>query len=308
MNHFKLKFFCCLMTIGCLLLFASAALAQSDTICGIEITTGFDAAVLKSNKDAKKILNEVVKAAGVNRNAIEIRAANVDNARACENKDDDGNFKRYILYNPKWLNDLITEVGTEWTARAILAHEVGHHKKAHNLYQLDGESCSAKFELEADEVAGEALAKLKATLEEAQAAFEKISDDESDECYPSRSERLAAVKKGWEKINPPKKPPTKPKKKTEIIEQLPPPAYAIRCAFPLEPNIAYFINSNDDIIGIPQNGLPAVQVGKKISPTVQGFAWMYSTQVITYGVDGMGRVWSRDPYGNPVQVGSCYKL
>lgn len=307
MKNFKSIHFSYFLAISCILFLATTAIAQTDTVCGFKLVDGFGVKRIKSNEQAKEILKEIISAAGVRPQTIEIRAAEVDNAWACENEEANGNFKRYILYNPTWLNNLISEVGTEWTARAILAHEVGHHKKAHMLFLRGEASCAAEFELEADEVAGEALAKLKATLEEAQAAFEKISDDESDECYPSRSERLAAVKKGWEKINPPKKPPIKPTKKTPIIEQLP-PAYAMRCAFPLEPGIAYFVNSNDDIIGIPQNGLPAVQVGKKISPTVQGFAWMYSTQVITYGVDGMGRVWSRDPYGNPVQVGSCYKL
>jgi hypothetical protein len=174
---------------------------SADRVCGYKLILGFGAMPITNNEQAKKTLNDVIKAAGVRPQTIEIRAAEVDNAYACENEEENGSFKRYILYNPEWLNQLISEVGTDWTARAILAHEVGHHKKGHNL--RDQQSCAAALEAEADEVAGEALAKLGATLEEAQAPFRKIAEDRGDECYPSRDERVAAVKRGWESVKGP---------------------------------------------------------------------------------------------------------
>ena len=83
-----------------------------------------------------------------------------------------------------------------------------------------------------------------------------------------------------------------------------PPPFAFRCAFQSEPGISYFVTGDNNIVGVLPNGAQRV-VGSRISPTVPGFAWMYSTPVITYGVDPAGRVWSRTPQGQPFQVGMC---
>lgn len=78
----------------------------------------------------------------------------------------------------------------------------------------------------------------------------------------------------------------------------------LRCVFPQEPHINYFVRSDNQIIGVFASGEQRV-VGQRIPPTVPGFAWMYATPVITYGVDGQGVIWSRAPNGQPFQIGSC---
>jgi len=83
------------------------------------------------------------------------------------------------------------------------------------------------------------------------------------------------------------------------------PEYVARCVFYQDP-VSYFITSGDDIIGVAPTG-QTIQVGKKIPPTVPGFIWMYSTPVITYGVDSEGKIWNRDAYGRPFQVGYVTK-
>lgn len=77
-----------------------------------------------------------------------------------------------------------------------------------------------------------------------------------------------------------------------------------RCVFQQEPGLNYFVRSDNQIIVALPNGGQRV-VGRRIPPTVPGFAWMYSTPVITYGVDAQGAVWNRLPNGAPVQIGFC---
>jgi tetratricopeptide (TPR) repeat protein len=172
------------------------AFAQ-DSICNIELIGGFGFNPIDSNEQARTILNEVMVAAGVDPKTIGIRAAKVKNATACEDRE---SKKRYILFNPEWLNDLGKSTKTDLVARAILAHEVGHHKKAHWIQLQAPDFCAPELEAQADEVAGEALAKLKATLEEVQSAYRAIVRETNDGCYPSKARRLDAVKTGWEKI------------------------------------------------------------------------------------------------------------
>ena len=167
--------FCCLLIVAA---FSQSSYAQGvarnistgNRICGYRLLTGSGVAPVNTENQAKKILNEVMDAAEMLSGTIEIRAADVGNAFACENDEGNGAIKRYILYTPSWLNDLIREIGTDWTARAILAHEVGHHKKAHSMNK---ETCNSKFEAEADEVAGAILKKMGATLREAKLLLPK---------------------------------------------------------------------------------------------------------------------------------------
>ena len=84
----------------------------------------------------------------------------------------------------------------------------------------------------------------------------------------------------------------------------PQPASRLRCYFPQEPNLSYFVRDDNQIVVVLPNGMERV-VGQRIAPTVPGFAWMYATPVVTYGVDAQGTIWSRAPNGAPFQVGYC---
>ncbi|HEX8457061.1 MAG TPA: caspase family protein [Pyrinomonadaceae bacterium] len=98
------------------------------------------------------------------------------------------------------------------------------------------------------------------------------------------------------------RPPTPSNRESDTPKQ---PNYVARCVFFQDP-VSYFITANDEIIGVAPNG-QALQVGRKIPPTVPGFIWMYSTPMITYGVDSEGKIWNRDPYGRPFQIGYVTK-
>jgi Zn-dependent protease with chaperone function len=79
---------------------------------------------------------------------------------------------------------------------ALLAHEVGHHLNGHTLRR--GGSKPA-LELEADEFAGYILGQLGATLQQSQNVMNYIAKDEASSTHPSRSSRMLAIEKGWDK-------------------------------------------------------------------------------------------------------------
>lgn len=104
----------------------------------------------------------------------------------------------YIAYNADWLKSLYYETNSKWALYAIIAHEIGHYVLAHDRTAVGSDP---KIELEADEYAGEILAKMGACLSDAQAAFNsRIMQNQKGESHPSIDKRLAAVKRGWEKV------------------------------------------------------------------------------------------------------------
>ena len=79
------------------------------------------------------------------------------------------------------------------------------------------------------------------------------------------------------------------------------PTYISKCVFYGDPN-SYYVTSNNEIVGV-NIYRQTVLVGRKIPPTVEGFAWMYSTPAVTYGVDANGVIWNRYTNGVPFMVG-----
>ena len=105
----------------------------------------------------------------------------------------------YIAYNANWLLAVYKDTNSKWTLYAIIAHELGHYARAHDRISIGS---NPKIELAADEYAGEVLAKMRASLQDALAAFhsDKIGDHRGDDSHPSLRKRLEAVEKGWRKV------------------------------------------------------------------------------------------------------------
>lgn len=257
-----------------------------------------------SDKEAEAAIDRILKQTGLARNFV-IKAADVPNAAAITQGP-----ARYILYNQGFMRRVKDTTRTDWAAISIMAHELGHHLQGHTL-QPGGSR--PPIELEADEFSGFVLYKMKATLQQAQAAMIALASEQASATHPAKKSRLAAIESGWIKArdletpDPGTTPTNEPSASPSNPMPVPPerPTYTARCVFYQDP-VSYFITSNDDIIGVVATG-QTMQVGKKTPPTVVGFAWMYSTPVITYGVDSQGRIWSRDPYGRPFQVGYVTK-
>ena len=139
------------------------------------------------------VIREITDAVGL-KARFELRATrDVDNAAAVLY---DG--KRFLLYNPDFLNAVNRTGHTDWAGISILAHEMGHHLNGHTL--RSGGSQPAD-ELEADEFSGFVLRKLGASLAQAQAAMASVADDQGSATHPGRTPRLASISEGWQRAN-----------------------------------------------------------------------------------------------------------
>jgi hypothetical protein len=141
-----------------------------------------------SETEARAVMNEIVQVMGLHPNFI-IQAANVPNAAAWINES-----RRYILYNPSFIQSVRASARTDWAAISILAHEIGHHLNGHTLSM---EGSRPKTELEADEFSGYALRKMGATLEESQIAMRMLASPNGTSTHPARDQRLKAIERGW---------------------------------------------------------------------------------------------------------------
>ena len=155
--------------------------------------------------EAENALDKILNAIGASKRFVLQPCSNINNAVATSYKG-----IRYILYDRDFMNSVNN--GNNWGNLFVLAHEVGHHINGHSLdlvlYAADavGQQTLAQSrqdELEADEFAGFILAKLGGPLSAANQLISKISTNSDDtySTHPSRSKRLAAVKKGYDKAS-----------------------------------------------------------------------------------------------------------
>lgn len=139
--------------------------------------------------EGQQIIQNILNAVGRSAN-FEIRQANIENAAAVAY-----GGKRYVLYNPNFINALDRRTGNQWASISVLAHEVGHHLEGHTV---SGQGSQPATELEADEFSGYALRKMGASLEDAQATMKLIASENTTATHPGKSSRLSAIEKGWE--------------------------------------------------------------------------------------------------------------
>jgi hypothetical protein len=146
-----------------------------------------------SDNEAQTALGRITYAAGLPPN-FKLVAGNVPNACATLkwNAKIQG-YDRYIIYNQTFMQRL-KNATNDWAALSILAHEVGHHLSGHSL--INGGS-RPELELEADKFSGFILAKLGATLQQAQVAINSLQSENYSLTHPPKSARLAAIANGW---------------------------------------------------------------------------------------------------------------
>lgn len=140
---------------------------------------------------AEKVVQDIMSVIGLRAN-FELRASNdIPTAAAVIKKG-----SRYILYNPAFMNNIISSTGNRWTAVSIMADEIGHHLNGHTL---DSETSKPTTELEADEFSGFVLQKMGASLTDAQAAMATIASIKGSHSHPPKNQRLTAIQTGWSK-------------------------------------------------------------------------------------------------------------
>ena len=107
--------------------------------------------------------------------------------------------KNYIVYNSDWIRSLYNETKNRWVLYAVMAHEIGHYVRGHQHTRVGS---NPDIEIEADEYAGEVLAKMGASLDDAQAAFrsDKMRSETATHTHPPVNERLLAVESGWRRV------------------------------------------------------------------------------------------------------------
>lgn len=167
-------------------MFASGKYTEMCSYYG-EAITG-DINFYEPDAVAEGVVKEIMSVIGLKAN-FQLRAANVPNAAAVILKS-----KRYILYNPKFMNEINAATGSEWAAISILAHEIGHHLNGHTL---DNVGSRPDTELEADEFSGFVLRRMGASLADAQAVMGLIASMKGSHSHPSKKDRLTYIASGW---------------------------------------------------------------------------------------------------------------
>lgn len=141
-----------------------------------------------SASDARLYAQQIVTVVGLKAN-FEMMPARIDNAAAVTY-----GGRRYVLYNPDFINALVRTTGNKWAAVSVLAHEIGHHLNGHTVTRSGSHPAT---ELEADEFSGFVLRKMGASLADAQAAMQLLASSTASPTHPARQDRLAYIAKGW---------------------------------------------------------------------------------------------------------------
>lgn len=150
----------------------------------------------ETNTEAYSAIEKLLKPIGLKPNFVTVPCDNINNCAAIVWADG----LRYIIYDKKFMKSISISANTNWTNLSILAHEIGHHLNGHTLISTNL-SETRQEELEADEFSGFILAKLGATLEQAQAAMKNAHHPSCSEdihyTHPCLTKRLAAIEKGY---------------------------------------------------------------------------------------------------------------
>jgi hypothetical protein len=133
-------------------------------------------------------VQDIMRVTGLHAN-FELKTSHVRNIEAIIS-----HRKRYIVYNPDFIEKVNIATAEKWGTIALLAHEIGHHLNGHTLKKGGSKPT---VELEADEFAGFVLYRLGATLQQSQEVMYHIAGRNASTTHPGRLDRLEAIKKGW---------------------------------------------------------------------------------------------------------------
>jgi TPR repeat protein len=149
-----------------------------------------------TNEDAEIAVDEMMDIIGLQKNFTIQACPNINNAIAKNIKNSSGNMVRYILYDNDFFNSMDAKAGNDWAAISILAHEIGHHLNGH---ALNNTGSNHEFELDADYFSGLILAKMGASLQEAQSAIQTLRYEKATSTHPAKIDRLNEIERGWTK-------------------------------------------------------------------------------------------------------------
>ncbi|MDF1672355.1 MAG: hypothetical protein P1U41_02555 [Vicingaceae bacterium] len=247
------------------------------------------------DKVAKEAVSKIVQYTGLSSNFIVVTDNNITTAIAYLK-----NNKRYIAYNPNFIEKLNTKTSTNWAAVSVLAHEIGHHLSGHTLLKNQ----SPGNELIADKFSGFILFQMGATMNEAKAALSAIGHEMDTTKHPPKQARLEAIQEGWNEAELLKDVNAYNNHKSNSNNSI--TKFTYQCSFKGDDHI-YFVDEKDNIIWYNNVGKPIV-IGKKQTSKDKKYIWIYNYLDNFYGVDANGKIWKETTYGSVFTVGKVVKL
>lgn len=174
-----------------LLLFGSSLglMAQKENQCGFIKPPASLRSNFASVYEAGSYINMMLKSINWQQNFQVMEQNGINNAYATIIRG-----QRYIVYDNNFLERLDSYAGTKWASISVLAHEMGHHYYNH---VLTASGSTPPTELQADYFSGYVMAKMGATLQEAEAAMSKIASPVTSSTHPAKADRLQAITRGW---------------------------------------------------------------------------------------------------------------
>lgn len=247
------------------------------------------------DKVAKEAVSKIVQYTGLSSNFVVVADKNITTAIAYHK-----NNKRYIAYNPKFIEKLNNKAATNWAAVSVLAHEIGHHLSGHTLLK----NPSPGNELIADKFSGFILFQMGASIDDAKAALSTIGHEIDTTKHPPKNARLEAIQEGWNEAELLKDVNAYQHEETQNNNSI--TKFVYQCSFKGDDNI-YFVDEKDNIIWYNNYGSPII-IGQKQNSSDSKYSWIYNYLDNFYGVDSKGKIWKETTYGPIFIVGNAIKL
>jgi hypothetical protein len=167
----------------------------------------------KDKTEAEGIVKRVVDLSGLPQSFYLIECPNVDNCFATVIQEE-----AVIIYDNNFMKKANDMTHNNWAEISILSHEIGHHLSMHTIKSGGSDP---KKELEADAFSGFIMYKMGASLTDAQAAIKKLTTDYDGGTHPPRTQRLAAIEKGWKKAQGGNAPMSVPANESKTVDNSP---------------------------------------------------------------------------------------
>ncbi|TDT46493.1 hypothetical protein CLV90_0544 [Maribacter spongiicola] len=179
------------------ILYVNFSFSQSYQDVVVEDTGGTKTIEInRQNLEIEKAAKDIVAQIGLPQNfVLQASSEYKNNAVAKMKTGDDGRVRRYVVYDPKFFDNINFSAKNKWAAISILAHEIGHHLNNHSL---NNDGSKYEYELLADNWSGFVLRKMGASLLDAQSAIQTLKDPKTrSKTHPPKNERLASIERGW---------------------------------------------------------------------------------------------------------------
>ena len=249
-----------------------------------------------TDREAKEAVYMVVKYSGLYPDFIVLSDPDIKSAIAYVK-----NKKRYIKYNPKFIQRIVDTTETDWAAISILAHEIGHHLLGHTLKM---EGSNPGDELAADKYSGFVLNRMGCSLEDSKKAMLVAGHDHGTETHPPKRARLDAIEQGWREAQ-----------SLDGIVAIPNDTISIskkneRFQYQIEfvgDNNRYFVAMDSSVVWF-DNFAEAIVLGKLSISQSQNYRFVYQYRKKRFLIDWNGNIWSETTHDSYFIVGEMRSI